>query len=173
MKIPTRLILLLTLAFSLTACLFKEPIFTEGFAKTDASLGGVWATEGDEGDPRKIEFAVCVPLDDGRYILHHPSGDRSGLYYEARPLRIRDRTLLQLRVLASFADGLPGPDAERYTLVWIEKEADGSKVMVRSLGGDGVKEKGPAAIRAALEGRDTDWGKFFGDAAVFRHLKDR
>ena len=173
MKILTRLILLAALACSFTACLFKEPVFTEGFAKVDVALGGVWATDGEEGDPRKIEFAVCAPLDDGRYILHHPSGEKNGIYYEARPLVIRGRTLLQLRVLATFSDGLPKADSERYTLVWIEKEADVQKLRVRSLGGDGVKDKGSAEIRKALETQSTDWGKLFGEPAVFHRLKDR
>ncbi len=173
MKILTRLLFLAVLAFSFTACVFKEPIFTEGFAKTDATLGGVWATDGEDGDSRKIEFAVCAPLDDGRYILHHPSGEKAGLYYEARPLVIRERTVLQLRVIASFNDGLPSGDAERYTLVWIEKEADGKKLRIRALGGDGVKDKTPAAIRKALETQSSDWGKFFGDPAIFHRLKDR
>lgn len=173
MKILTRLVLLTALACSFTACLFKEPVFTEGFAKTDPGLGGVWATDGDEGDPRKIEFAVCAPLDDGRYILHHPSGEKGGLYYEAKPLAVRGRTVLQLRVLASFSDGIPKADENRYTLIWIEKEADGLKLRVRSLGGDGVKDKTPAQIRKALETQSTDWGKLFGEPAVFHRLKDR
>jgi hypothetical protein len=173
MKILARFILLAAFACSFTACLFKEPVFTEGFTRTDAALGGVWATEPEEGDPRKIEFAVCAPLDDGRYILHHPSGGKDGLYYEAMPLAVRERTLLQLRLLASFSDGLPNAEVARYTLVWIEKEADGKKIRVRSLGGDGVKDKTPEAIRKALQTQSTDWGKFFGDAAVFHRLKDR
>lgn len=173
MKILARLVIFVALACSFTACLLKEPVFSEGFAKTDAALGGVWAQDGDEGDPRKIEFAVCVPLDDGRYVLHYPTGEKSGMYFEARPLVIRDRTLLQLRVLATFSDGIPKPDAERYTLVWIEKEADGQKVRVRSLGGEGAKGKSPAEIRKALETQSTDWGKLFGEPAVFRRLKDR
>lgn len=176
MKILTRFLLLAALACSFTACLFKEAVFTEGFAKVDASLGGVWASDGnggDEGDPRKIEFAVCAPLDDARYVLNYPAGQKDGFYFEARPLVIRERTLLQLRVLASFADGLPNADVERYTLVWIDKEADGKKLRVRTLGGDGVKEKGPAAIRKALETQSTDWGKLFGEPAVFHRLKDR
>jgi hypothetical protein len=172
MKILTRF-LLAALACLFSACLFREPVFTEGFAKADAALGGVWATDGENGDPRKIEFAVCAPLDDGRYILHHPSGEKDGLYYEARPLVIRERTILQLRVLASFASGLPPADAERYTLIWIEKVDGGKKLSVRSLGGDGVKDKTPAQIRKALETQSTDWGKLFGESAVFHRLKDR
>ena len=173
MKILTRLLLLAALACSFSACLFKEAVFTEGFAKTDASLGGVWATDGEDGDARKIEFAVCAPLDDGRYVLHYPSGGKDGLYFEARPLLIRERSILQLRVLATFNDGLPNADAERYTLLWIEKEADGKKLRVRSLGGDGVKDKGPTAIRKLLEDASSDWGKLFGEPAAFHRLKDR
>lgn len=173
MKMLTRFLLLALLTCSFAACIFKEPVFTEGFAKTDAALGGVWATEGEDGDARKIEFALCAPLDDGRYILHHPSGAKDGIYYEARPLVIRERTLLQLRVLATFSDGLPKADTERYTLAWIEKEADGQKLRVRSLGGDGVKDKSAAQIRKALETQSTDWGKLFGEPALFHRLKDR
>jgi hypothetical protein len=171
MKILPRFILLAALACSFTACLFKEPVFTEGFAKTDATLGGVWVMEGEGGEAPKSESAMCVPLDDGRYILHYPTNERNGLYYEARPLRLRERTLLQLRVLASSSDGLPPADAERYTLLWIEK--DGEKVRVRALGHDRVKNKGPADIRKELEAPASDWGKLFGEAVVFHRLKDR
>ena len=171
MKILPRLILLAALACSFTACLFKEPVFTEGFAKADAALGGVWVMEGEGGDAPKSESAVCVPLDDGRYILHYPTNEKNGLYYEARPLQLRERTLLQLRVLASTSDGLPKADEERYTLLWIEK--DGEKVRVRALGHDRVKNKGPADIRQELETLSSDWGKLFGKPAVFHRLKNR
>jgi hypothetical protein len=171
MKILPRLILLAALACSFTACLFKEPVFTEGFAKADASLGGVWVMHGENGDVRKNEFAMCAPLDDGRYVLHHPMGEKDGMYYEARPLLIRERTVLQLRALASSSDGLPKADTNRYTLVWIEK--DGEKVRVRALGADAVKNKGPADIRKELEAPSSDWGKLFGEPAVFHRLKDR
>ena len=173
MKILTWFILLAAFAFAFTACLFKEPVFTEGFTKTDPTFSGIWATDGEDGDPRKIEFVMCAAVDDDRYFLHHPAGEKSGLYYEARPLTIRNRTLLQLRVLASFSDGLSKADAERFTLAWIEKEADGGKLRVRSLGGDGVKDKVPAQIRKDLENPSADWSKLFGEPAEFHRLKDR
>jgi hypothetical protein len=172
MKITLRLLLLALLSLSFAACQFKEPVFTDGFAKMDPSLGGVWATEGDAGDPRKMEFAVCAPLDEARYLLHHPSGGNDGIYYEARPVVIREHTLLQLRVLATFTGGLPKPDAERFTLLWIEKEADGKTLRVRSLSGDGVKGKRAADVRKELETPASYWTKLFGDAAVFHRLKD-
>jgi hypothetical protein len=172
MKILTRLVLAV-LVCSLSACLLREPVFTEGFAKVNPRLGGVWAMEGEDGDVRKTEFAVCAPLDEERYILHHPTRDKDGIYYEARTVMVRDRMLMQLRILASFGSGIPKDDVERYTLIWIEKDADGQKLRVRSLGGDGVKDKTPAQIRKALETQSTDWGKLFGEPAVFRLLKDR
>jgi hypothetical protein len=49
----------------------------------------------------------------------------------------------------------------------------GKKLRVRSLGGDGVKDKTPGQIRKALETQSTDWAKFFGEAVVFHRLKDR
>ena len=173
MKTVPRLLILVVLACSLSACLFKEPVFTEGFVKVDASLAGVWATEDERGDPRKIWFAVCAPLDDDRQILHYAEADKNGFYFEVRALKIRDRSLLQLRMLASFGGGVPKPDAERFTLVWIEKEAGGQSLRMRSLGGDGVKEKGAAGIRKELETPSSDWSKLFGEPVVFRRLKDR
>jgi hypothetical protein len=99
-------------------------------------------------------------------------GAKDGFYYEARALTIRDRALLQLRVLATFSDGLPKADVERYTLLWIEKGPAGSTVRARALGGDGVKDKGPAEIKRLLEAASTDWNSLFGEAMVFRRLKD-
>lgn len=173
MKILARLVMFVALACSFTACLLKEPVFSEGFAKTDSALGGVWAQEGDEGDPRKTEFAMCAPLDEGSYVLHYPTSEKGGIYFEAKPVVIRDRTVLQLRALATLRDGIAPAGSERYTLVWIEKEADGQKVRIRAIRGESVKGKSPADIRKALETESTDWGKLFGEAAVFQRLKDR
>ena len=173
MKILARLVLLAVFACSFTACLLKEPVFTEGFAKTDATLGGVWAGEGDEGDPRKTELAMCAPLDEGRYVLHYPTSEKGGVYFEARPVLIRDRTVLQLRALATLSDGLAPAGSERYTLFWIEKEADGKKLRIRALSGDAVKGKTPAAIRKELETASSDWAKLFGEPATFHRVKDR
>lgn len=173
MKTLLQILMALVLAVSLCSCVFKEPIFSQGFIKVDPALGGVWASDGENGDPRKIEFAVCAPLDDERLVINHPAGEKGGgLYYEARALKIRDRNLLQLRVLATFSDGLPKADAERYTLVWLEKDGGDNAIRVRALGGDGVKDKTPAAVRNFLEDPAADWSKVFGEPAVFRKLKD-
>lgn len=172
MKILLRFLLVLAFACSFTACLFKEPVFTAGFSKADAALGGVWATEGENGDPRKVEFAVFAPLDDERYLLSHPAATKDALYYEARPLKVRERSLLQLRVLATFGEGIPKPDEARYTLAWLEKAEGAQSLRVRALGGDGIKDKSPAEVKKLLEDPASDWSKFFGEATTFRRLKD-
>lgn len=172
MKIFVRFLLLALLSFSFAACHFKEPVFTEGFAKVDPALNGVWATDGTDGDPRKIEFAVCAPLDDALYLIHHPATDKGSIYYDARPIVVRGRTLLQLRVLATLNNGLPKADDARFTLVWIEKDADGKKIRVRSLEGDALKDKGPADVRKELETLASDWGKLFGQATAFHRLDE-
>ena len=163
-------LLLACFAFLLTSCLFKEPVFTEGFSKVDEELAGVWVADGENGDPRKNEFAVCVPLDAERYLLHYPAGEKGGFYYEARPLEIRGRTLLQLRTLATFSDGLPKADAERYTLLWIDSDSNGFSV--RALDGEGVNGKGPEAIRKLIDDSSGDWSKLFGDPMTFSRLKN-
>jgi hypothetical protein len=173
MKTLSRFVLVVVVVSSLTGCFFKEAVFEQGFSKIDPALNGVWATDGEDGDPRKMEFAVCASIDDDRYVLNHPSAEKGSLFYEARMLKVQGHTLLQLRLLASFNDGLPKLDAERYTLLWIEKDGGGSGMKVRSLGGDGIKEKGPAEVKRLLEAPSTDWNSLFGDALVFRRLKDK
>jgi len=91
MKIILRLLLVAAIAFSLPACRFKEAIFTEGFSQVDPDLGGVWAARGENGDPRKTEFAVCAPLDADRLLLHYPSGGKEGIYFEAKAIKVREQ----------------------------------------------------------------------------------
>lgn len=173
MKPLLRLLFVVLATYFLTGCLFKEPVFTEGFAKIDPALAGVWATEGKQGDPRKVEFAVHALLDPDRALLHHPAGEKGGIYYESRQVIVRDRTLLQLRVLATFSDGLPKTDEERYTLLWVDKSASDSTLQVRALGGDGLKDKSPAEVRQLLNAPETDWNGHFGEAMRFHRLPDR
>ncbi len=120
-----------------------------------------------------MEFSVCAALDNDRYVLNHPSAEKGSLFYEARMVKVEDRILLQLRLLASFNDGIPKADDERYTLLRIEKGPVESGLKIRSLGGEGVKEKGSAKVKRLLEEPATDWNKFFGEASVFRKLKDK
>ena len=84
MKTLSPFVLVAVLVSSLTGCLFKEPVFEQGFSKIDPDLNGVWASEGENGDPREMEFAVCASLDDDRYVLNHPSAEKGSLFYEAQ-----------------------------------------------------------------------------------------
>jgi hypothetical protein len=172
MKAFAQFVLLAVFGCLLSGCLFKEPVFTEGFVKTNPAIGGAWVADSENGDPRKMEFALCAPLDHDRYVLHYPSGGKDGIYYEARPLQVRDRSLLQLRVLATFANGLPKPGADCYTLLWLDQNPAQRTLQVRALGEDGVKEKSPVAVRKLLEDPASDWSKLFGEPMTFRQLKD-
>jgi hypothetical protein len=173
MKTLSPFVLVAVLVSSLTGCLFKEPVFEQGFSKIDPAVNGVWASEGENGDPRNMEFALCASLDDDRYVLNHPSAEKGSLFYEAQLLKVQGHTLLQLRLLASFNDGLPKADADRYTLLWIDKDPTEPGMRVRSLGADGVKDKGPAEVKRLLEAPGTDWNSLFGEALIFRRLKDK
>ena len=156
----------------LSSCLFKEPAFTENFAKTGDTLTGVWITE-ENGDPRKSQYAVCVPIDESRYLLHHPARSEDSFYYEARPVKRRDRTLLQLRVLSTFKDGVPKPGSEIFTLLWIQTQEDG-RLSVRAAGGDGgLSGLPPGEARKALEDPSSDWDKLFDEAREYRRLENR
>lgn len=75
-------------------------------------------------------------------------------------------------VFATFSDGLAKAGADRYTLLWLEKEAGDGTIRVRALGGDGLKDKGPAETRKVIEDPASGWSKIFGDPLVFRLLKD-
>lgn len=170
---PIRVLALsLLLLQTLTSCVFKEPVFTTGFGAADPGLAGVWATDGEGGDPRKIEFAVFLPLDDSRWVLHYPTNEKDGFYFEARPLGLRDRDVLQLRVLGTMKAGPAKPDETNYTLLWLEKKAAGV-LSVRALsGGDEANKRGPDGTRKLLEDPTSDWTAVFGEPLEFKKLKD-
>lgn len=157
---------------SLSACLFKEPIFTEGFTKLDPAVAGVWTAEGDDNDPREREFAVVAPIGTEAYMLHYPAGEKDGFYFEARPLKVRDREVWQLRQVAAFREGAPTAEALTYTLIWPEAAGEG-KVSIRSVRTEGPQTEGPAALKKALEDPKGDWNELFGEAKVFTRLKDK
>lgn len=171
MKTVTRISVLAVLSFLFTACLFKEPVFTEGFAKADASINGVWQAQDDGGDPEKAEHAVCAALDDSRQMIHYPSGTKDGIYYEARTVTARGRTILQIRALASQGEGIPKAGSEIYTLLWIEKEEEGKRLRVRALKGEAAKDSTPEKVHKALEDKFCDWNSLFGDPQVFNRVK--
>ena len=138
----------------------------------DPRLSGVWAAQ-EDNDPRKTEFAVCAPLDEDRCILHSPAAGTDGIYYEARMLKVRDHLLLQLRMIASFSNGLPKSNENIYTLLWVEGDLKGPTITVFSLDGERLKGKGAEEVRRALESPAQDWGSFFGKGVVYRRLKDK
>lgn len=168
-----RLLIAAALAFGpLTSCIFKEPVFTTGFVRADNSWLGVWATDG-EGDPRNVELAVFLPLDESRYVLHYPSNDKDNFYFEARLLRVRDRDVMQLRVLGTMKGGAAKSDDDTCTLLWLEKKSPGV-LSVRALkGGEEASKRGAAGTRKLLEDPASDWTSAFGDAMEFKRLKNQ
>ena len=126
----------LVLPVILSSCLFKDPVFTEGFAKTDDSIVGVWTDDETADDPAKTELAACFKVDESNYMLHYPARDKDGMYFAAQPLKVNGRELLQLRGLGTLTNRPVKPgDKEVYTLLWIEKQADGS-LKIRPLKGE-------------------------------------
>jgi len=88
MKPLIRLLLGLVTACLRSSCLFNEPVFRRASRSSTQALGGVWFPRAEMGDPRKMEFAVCAPRDDERLLIHHPSAEKGGFYYEGEGLKI-------------------------------------------------------------------------------------
>ncbi len=156
----------------LASCHFDDAVFTEDLAKVDGSLSGIWITHEKAHDPRTAQFALCVPIDGDRCLLHHPARGSDSFYYEARPVNCRDRTLLQLRVLSTFKGGAPDPASKRFTLLWVERKA-GDRLVVRAIDGKGsLSGISPAEARKALTDPTSDWEAFFDDGQEYRCLKN-
>ena len=88
-------------------------------------------------------------------------------------VKVRERNLLQLRLLASFNDGLPKADADSYTLVWLDGDLKGPSIKMFALNGKAVEGKGPDQVKQMLESASQDWSALFGDPAIYRRLEDK
>ena len=171
MKTPVLVSALLgtVLPLILSSCLFKDPVFTEGFSKTDDSLVGVWKVEEGADDPAKAELAACFKVDESNFMLHYPAREKDGMYFAAQPLKVNGRDLLQLRGLGTLENRpVKSGDEDVYTLVWIAKQADGS-LKVRPLKGD-LGEKSPAEVRKMIEDKGAKWEEIFEDPQVFKRI---
>lgn len=172
MKSLFQLLALLTLSLGLSSCLFTEPVFTGGFTKTDSALAGVWLTEDETGDARSREFAVLAPVGEDAFMLNYPVGAKGSSYFEVRPLKIGGKDLWQVRLSATFEDGLPKADTPTYTLLLVEK-AGSDKLNIRPLKSEGAHTASAAATLKALEAESPEWDKLFGEAKTFLRLEDR
>lgn len=172
MKTAIRL-LAVVLPLLLSACLFKEPIFTTGFIKTDDAITGIWLADEDKDKPDdKKPFAAVFKIDDDQYLLHYPTLPKDGFYYSMKPLKIRDRLVLQVRAIASAKGEVPVPGKdEAYTLIWVEKNSD-TKLTVRALLGN-LEKKTPAEVSKLIEDPAGDWTPLFGDPMVFERTNKR
>lgn len=166
-----RLVLLIALACLLNSCLFTEPVFDKGFKKPDQSLAGVWVNAKSPEDPRKMVFAVCAPIGD-HLMIHHPAGPGSGdggIYYEARQLTLHGRHLLQLRLAATFKEGLPRPAGQTWTLLWLDRKGNDS-IEMRALKGEKGANPDAASLRRLLEAGADGWEARFGETERFDRL---
>ena len=172
MKTILHLLAIAALSLSLSSCLFTEPVFTEGFAKTDSSAAGVWMTEDETGDARGLEFAVLAPVGTDAFMLNYPVGSKGGSYFEVRSLKVADKEIWQVRLTATFEDGLPKSYTPTYTLLLVEKAGEG-RLNIRPLQSEGEHTTSAAATKKALEDKSPAWDKLFGEAKTFVRLPDR
>lgn len=172
MKPILQLLALALLTTSLSSCLFKEPVFTEGFIQADSSLTGVYMSEDETGDPRGREFAVLAPVGKDAFMLHYPVGTKGSSYFEVRPLQISGKNLWQIKLVATYEDGLPKNDTPTYNLVLVDKSKEG-QIAVRALKTEGDHTASAAATKKALSEKSPDWEKLFGESKTFVRLKDR
>lgn len=168
--VPHRGVLAVVLLFAavlLSSCVYEKPVFTRGFTRPDPALAGLWQTRTQDG---KRQTAAFVPISGKRSLLHY-SANADGWYFEAESLTLRDRKLVQLKILAAPKGKVPSADDDNYTLLWIEQRADGS-LSVRALDGGAVVRKGlyPSLLRKYLASPGSDWGKVFGAPMVFTKL---
>lgn len=157
---------------SLSSCLFKEPVFTEGFIQADSSLAGVYSTDDESGDPRGREFAVLAPMGKDAYMLHYPVGTKGSSYFEVKPLQVGGKDLWQVKLVATFEDGLPKSDTPVYNVLLVDKSKTG-QISVRALDREGQHTASAAATKKALLEKSPDWEKLFGESKTFVRLKDR
>jgi hypothetical protein len=172
MKPILHLLAAVALAVSLSSCLFTDPVFTQGFVKADPSLAGVWMTEDDTGDARGREFAALFPVGEDAFSLNYPVGNKGSSYFEVRPLKLEEKDLWQVRLAATFEDGVPKNGTPVYTLLWVEKKTENT-LSIRHLKTQGEHTASAAATLKALKGKSAEWDNLFGESKTFVRLKDR
>lgn len=172
MKPILQLLAIALLTTSLTSCLFQEPVFTEGFTQADSSLAGVYVGADETGDPRGNEFAVLAPFGKDTFMLHYPVGTKGSSYFEVKPLEISGKDLWQVKLVATYEDGLPKKDAPIYNVLLVDKSAEG-KISIRVLKNEGDHTASAAATKKSLSEKSPDWEKLFGESKTFVRLKDR
>ena len=149
---------------ALSSCVFETPVFKRGWQKFDPSLIGVWTTTGGE----KPENAVVIRDGPDRAIINYPAGEK-GWYFAARTVRLRDKQLMQLEILAQPDSKKPDGNAVNFTLLWLEPQP-GSTMQVRALDGNAIAKAKitPGALGKLLADPGFDWNPVFGSPTVFR-----
>ncbi len=124
--------------------------------------------EGDNHDPRERQFAVVAQVGEA-LMIHYPVHEKGASYFEAKPVKVGKHELLQVRLAATYEEGLPDGDALTHTLIWLQKDAPDT-FTVRALSSEGVQTSSPAALKKALEAEGSDWNKIFGEPLIFKRL---
>lgn len=170
MKSPSAGRILLTtaccaLCFALASCIFKTPVFKDGWRPIDEKLAGEWSSTSDDGE---TDTAVFVADGPDRALINYPAGEK-GWYFAARALVCRDRQLMQLETLAQPDGKRPAPSDDIFTLIWLEPLPDGA-MRVRALDGNALAKAkiSPDALGKSLADPGFDWNAVFGSPSVFR-----
>lgn len=156
---------LMLAALALCSCIFEEPVFHDELARPGAALEGLWRTDDADGP---ADYAALFPLTATTSMLQYPVAT-NGWWFEAQSLRVNDRYLLQLRILAG-PEAKPAAESDKnYTLVWVE-QLPAEAIRMRALDGRkiGDAEFTPAKLRAFLSDASNNWDEAFGEPTIFR-----
>jgi hypothetical protein len=114
-------------AVALTGCDFLVPISHEPAGRLDESLVGLWRRTDPSGP---TEDLLVLKWDEGHWLVSLPAGRQDALYARGWPVRVADRTLVQLEWIGS-GKGAVVQDARRYQLATWSR--DGDRLIIRRI----------------------------------------
>lgn len=166
--------LLIMSALLLAGCLYESPLIKEHSLAIDTSSLGLWQLipdEGEEADPE--EKMMILRYSDTEYMVHYPISGNEVFYYRAYPIKIGNRSYIQIEVIGS-EDGPIDPQEsdskEIYHVVSYTLEA--GVLTITTLNSNLIDEdlKDSAALmKAFIENQDNK--ELFNDPGKFRKVE--
>ncbi len=94
-------------------CNYESPLVVENAVPVDSAILGAWQTVPDATKPSEDKSeCLILKFSDTEYSIQYPRQEKDSLYFRGYPIKVGDKTYIQIQLIGSEAGAVKATDRQ-------------------------------------------------------------